>query len=243
MRLAVLGGVLGLALVVVAAIALSIYRTHPPEAPEQAKAVPPVYPVNSGGVIVYLVAPAGEPVVLINSGADPEASAILAQLSALGRTPEDVVAIVLNHGSYDHWAGHSHFPNATVYGARTDLELVDHARRIESKTPRMHMRLFGRPPKPHALRSVVASQLLRFGTLEFDCIPVPGVTQGTMAYRWQDFLFVGDTLWRDEDRLSPPPSNWLERRTDLPVILKRLDRHPTPWLATSRHGLLPRDVD
>ncbi|MEO1174860.1 MAG: MBL fold metallo-hydrolase, partial [Myxococcota bacterium] len=226
-----------------AGIMASRYLVSPPEPPESLAAVPPVHPVNAGGVIAFLIAPEGQPVTLINSGNDPKAAALLAKLTELGRKPSDVKAIVLNHGSYDHWAGHSQFPNAVLYAGAEDLELVDHARRIESKAPKLHMRVFGRPGKHRRLRTVVPSGLLRFGSIEIDCIPLPGVTKGSMAYRWQDVLFVGDSLWPVDDRRAPrapPPTPWLEKPKHLPTVLKRLDRHPTRWLATSREGLVSR---
>ncbi len=196
-----------------------------------------VVPVVSGSVVTYLIAPTEGPVVLVNSGDDPTAAAILAELKSMGRSPRDVAAVLLTHGSYDHCAGLEHFPAARVYASSDDLDLIDHVRRIRSSVPRIRMRLFGRPERPRRTRTVLPGEVLRIGPTELECIGLPGVTEGSVAYRWESMIFVGDSFWPGPALPSP---FWLEDEDALRATLPRLDRYDASWLATSRQGFIEK---
>ncbi|MEL6338768.1 MAG: MBL fold metallo-hydrolase [Myxococcota bacterium] len=213
-----------------------------PALPESLSSHRFVHPVAAGDVISYIIAPPEGTVVLVNTGDDPEAAAIRSELERLGRSANDVGAILLTHGSYDHWAGVKRFPRAVVYASAEDLELIDHARRIRSTLPRIRMRLKGRPEKPKTMRSVLSSERLVFGRTVIECVALPGVTKGSTAYRFDDVVFVGDTLWGNGRGFAPPAASWLERPEVVRKVLPRLERYPSIWIATSRHGLVARDT-
>lgn len=233
---------LPLVLVAIVGVLRWLSPIHAPSPPESLNSHLLVHPVASGGVISYVVAPPDGPVILVNTGDDPKAAAIRSELERLGRSANDVGAILLTHGSYDHWAGVKHFPRAVVYASAEDLELVDHARRIRSTWPRIRMRLKGRPEKPKTMRSVLSAERLVFGQMVFECVALPGVTKGSTAYRFDDIVFVGDTLWESDRGFAPPAASWLERPEEVHQVLPRLERYPSSWIATSRHGLVARKM-
>ncbi|MEO0814997.1 MAG: MBL fold metallo-hydrolase, partial [Myxococcota bacterium] len=128
------------------------------------------------------------------------------------------------------------FPKATVYASSDDLNLADHVRRISSALPRLRMRLFGRPERPQRMRTVLPGERITIGSLVFDSLPLPGVTAGSLAYRYDRFVFVGDSLWPTEQGLEPPSGLWLERASELRHSLSRLESWEGDWIATSRGG-------
>ncbi|MEM6732898.1 MAG: MBL fold metallo-hydrolase [Myxococcota bacterium] len=199
-----------------------------------------IVPIVSGTVTSYLLTRASAPLVLVNPGSDPDATQILKHIEQLGRSPDDVRTIIVTHGSTDHAAGIEHFPRATVYASSSDLDLLDHVRRIQAPLPRLRMRIFGRPPRPPRLKTVLSSERLNVGGIVIEAVSLPGVTQGSMAYRFGDTLFVGDSLWQGQDGLEPPPRYWLESSDALDQALERVRTLPTEWIATSRHGLHQR---
>lgn len=231
-------GVFG-ALVFVATVGAALLWTsnRAPSPAGDATARGVVIPIVSGSVVVYLIAPSSGPMVLINSGDDPSAAAILERLEALGRSPREVAAVFMTHGSYDHYAGLERFPNATVYASSDDLDLLDHVRRIRSPIPRIRMRLFGRPDRPSNTRTVIPGERVRVAEVELECIGLPGVTQGSMAYRYEDVIFIGDSLWPGP---ALPSTLWLEDDDALRATLPRLARFDARWLATSRQGFIEK---
>lgn len=220
--------------------ASEIWSLEPPTVPKTLRSVPSIYPVHANGVVGYIISNATSPVVLINPGNEPSAKSIVHELHRIGRNPEEVHAILLTHGSYDHWRGHDRFPNARTYASQSDLQLVDHARNTRAIKPKIKMRIFGRPSRPKHLNTLVPAERLKIGKLEFNCVPVPGVTIGSMAFHFEDTLFVGDTVWHDGSKFGPPPYAWVEHLDALNVSFERIKNHPTTWIATSRHGLVAR---
>lgn len=226
--------------VIVVIVGNTLAPWSPPQLPQPLQRQQRVYPVASGSVISYIIATPGEPVILVNAGSDPEAKAIRQKLDELRRDPSDVAAILLTHGSYDHWRGIAQFPHATIFASADDLRLLSHARRIHSPVPRIRMRVFGRPASPQRMQTLLPSERLVVGSHHFDCIPMTGVTVGSMAFRMGDIVFLGDTLWPSDHGLQIVPASWAERHSDLGRVLPRLEHYPSAWLATSRAGIVAR---
>ena len=61
---------------------------------------------------------------LVDAGMDPDATEIKGALSRMGKTSDDVKAILITHRHNDHVAGAAGFPRAVVYVLEPDLEAV-----------------------------------------------------------------------------------------------------------------------
>lgn len=76
---------------------MGVSRTTPKEV------VPGLYRVNLGFVNIYLlIAKAEKPITIVDTGTPGNAPKILAAIAGLGRTPQDVAAIILTHAHFDH---------------------------------------------------------------------------------------------------------------------------------------------
>ena len=66
--------------------------------------------VDTGGSYAWIVQTEGG-AVLVDAGMDPEATALKAELAAMGLSPDDVHTVLLTHAHGDHTAGLGQFPH------------------------------------------------------------------------------------------------------------------------------------
>src|SRR5512133_57879 len=80
--------------------------------------------VNDGIVAFFVLPAGGSSVALVDCGNDPDAKLILAELARRNARREDVKAIFLTHGHWDHTAGCHQFPEAEVMALAPDVGLA-----------------------------------------------------------------------------------------------------------------------
>lgn len=157
----------------------------------------------------------GAAVTLVDAGYPNDSAALLASIEAVGRRPEDVVAVVLTHAHLDHMGGIPTLVDRFGTTVMTGVEEARHARReyLEQITPAEMLRQCGRWSGLHwvvqTMRAVVPHMRMALtevtgvepGTV-LDIpgglvpVPTPGHTRGHTAYLMPSagVLFSGDTL-------------------------------------------------
>ncbi len=115
---------------------------------------------------------------LIDATLDPEAAAIRAALTRLGKTPEDVRAILFTHGHGDHTRGARAFPMAEVYGLDPDDEPVT--------------------------RRVSDGEVLDLDGTRVEVFALPGHTADSAAYLVHGVLFFGDSAVASSNGMLAP---------------------------------------
>ncbi len=113
---------------------------------------------------------------LVDAGMDPDATEIKSALSRMGKTSDDVKAILITHRHNDHVAGAAGFPQAVVYVLEPDLEAV---RR--------------RPTAPRTTRGLHDGERLDLYGTTVEVYALPGHTAGSAAFLIHGVLFLGDS--------------------------------------------------
>ena len=164
-------------------------------------------------VSCYLVEEAGQ-VTLIDAGVPAYYADLTAELAAMGRTIEDVRALVLTHGHDDHYGFAERL--RAEHGVPVSIHELDVAlARGEAKNPSAGMGEFRLRSLLHYVLWLArhggmrVMSLTEVGTLEpgttldvpgaLRVIPMPGHTPGSVAFHApaHDALFVGDALVTD----------------------------------------------
>ncbi|HEX6501013.1 MAG TPA: MBL fold metallo-hydrolase [Micromonosporaceae bacterium] len=157
----------------------------------------------------------GSAVTLVDAGYPNDVDSLLASIAAVGRRPEDVVAVVLTHAHLDHMGGIPTLVERFGTPVLTGVEEARHARReyLEQITPaqmlRQCTRWRGLRWVAQTIRAVVphmSMALTDVTTVEpgiaLDIpgglvpVPTPGHTRGHTAYLMPSagILYSGDTL-------------------------------------------------
>ena len=197
----------------------------------------------------------GDAVTLIDAGFPRDAGAVLASVAAIGRRPEDVVAVLLTHAHLDHLGG---VPAVVARsGARvvTGAEEARHARReydARVSTPRLlaqAVRPSGLVWVAQTLAAVGAGLWTRLDDVEVApddapidapgalvAVPTPGHTPGHTAFLMPStgVLFTGDAL------VTGHPLCRHDGPQRLPALFSHDDAGVTRALASLRD--VPADV-
>ena len=133
----------------------------------------------------------GNDCVAIDPGGD--AKRVLSRLGELGVS---LRAVILTHGHFDHVGAAGQLAEAT--GCRVFLPAEDTALPPQiTSGPIPYTDLFG------------DGDLMRFGTIELQAILTPGHTPGSSCLKTGNWLFTGDTLFRDSiGRTDLPCGDW-----------------------------------
>ncbi|MDP2313690.1 MAG: MBL fold metallo-hydrolase [Pseudomonadota bacterium] len=193
--LQILAGLLGVAVLVPVATLAYTFRGLEPvvegaELPGGARLV-------RGGISNVFVLPTGTGVALVDCGDDREGEAIRAELARRRLDMDAVEAIFLTHGHRDHLAACSLFPAARVYALEAEVDIVEGRAVARGPVPRRR--------SPATDLGVKVTDVLRdgdtvrLGALVVQAFQVEGHTAGSAAFLADGALYVGDSLFVEDD--------------------------------------------
>ncbi len=180
--------------------------------------------VKDGFVSAGLV-PIGErQVAVVDAGIDVDGKALLAELSRLGFSAEDVKAVLLTHGHSDHIGGIRKFAKAEVMALAAEADVV--AGRSSGGGPIMRFKS-PRPTGVRLSRILQDGEVLPLGSYSVRVFAVPGHTPGSAAYAIGENLFLGDSANQGKDgRLTAAPwvfsASAAQNRKSLVELARRL---------------------
>ncbi|MCG3172222.1 MAG: putative metallo-hydrolase YflN [Myxococcota bacterium] len=190
--------------------------------------------------------------VLIDSGVPRQQSAILANLQAMGRTPDHVKAMCCTHRHLDHcgsFAALQQVVRAPLIAHSWDAPAIEGREPLTSAAP-------GNPLKELVDSLIRFSDNTVFGyvparvdapvhggerlpdTHELEVIHCPGHTPGSVCYfqRARGVLFAGDVLSQRHGRLRPPRSIFTMNREQALESLRPLAELPITAVLTAHGG-------
>lgn len=144
-----------------------------PSAPARARQASAIRVVD-GVVSAYIVPLDATHVALVDCGMDPEAKALLAELTSRGFSADSVQAIFVTHRHGDHVGGCERFPNAKLYA-------------------------FPDGESDPSITTVTDGQVVTLGSVEVTAFGVPGHTPDSGAYLASGVLYLGDAAMLDKD--------------------------------------------
>ena len=129
---------------------------------------------------------------LIDATMDPEATAIRAALTRLGKTSDEVRGILFTHGHGDHTFGAQAFPHADLYLLEPDADLT--AASLWSRLQRM-LRGPGKPRRTglSITRRLSDGEQLDLHGTTVEVFALPGHTRDSAAFLAHGVLFLGDS--------------------------------------------------
>lgn len=228
---------LALLLAVLSAAGVFLARGfQPATGPERVEVAADVVGVKAGRTYAYLVsAPQG--LVLVDTGSDPAAAALLAELGRRGLGPDAVGDILLTSVHPDHAAAVHLFPRATSWIGRDDLGLALRERLPRAPIARIASRLVQRNARLERVRLALPGARLAIAGATFDVVSLPGVTPGSSAFVRDGVAFTGSSLGLDGARLVFP--SWLV--ADAPRNSRAASPRLAAWsfsaIADGRHGV------
>lgn len=155
--------------------------------------------VHTGWSYAWVV-PTATGVVVIDSGADPTGRALTREI---GR--RKVHAVLLTHGHSDTTAGLAAFPGVPVHVTAPDLALIRGEREPRGWMARTFDTMFGPAVTTGPFVTLTDGQELHIDGASFRVTAVPGHTDGSVAYLWDDVLFTGDAVLGGDPLAFPQP--------------------------------------
>ncbi|MBN1401194.1 MAG: MBL fold metallo-hydrolase [Anaerolineae bacterium] len=153
-----------------------------------------VYAVRNGDVNMYVYVADG---ALIAIDAGKSAAHVRKAWARLPLALEDVAAMLLTHGDYDHVGGLALFSQAALYLSAEEGPLVSRGQ------PRFLGRIYN-PELEYPFTPLEDGQVVEVAGIRVQAIATPGHTIGSMSYLVDEqALFVGDTLSLRRGQVAP----------------------------------------
>ena len=134
--------------------------------------IPGLFAVRNGHVNFFLLK-SGEKYIAVDAGEN--IAKTREELTGLGISSDDVIAILLTHSHLDHTGALSVFDNATIY-AGENIKSIKSRSNIINKT-------------------LADGETVEISNVQIQCIFTPGHTADSVCYLIDGkYLFVGDTL-------------------------------------------------
>ncbi|MEQ1503000.1 MAG: MBL fold metallo-hydrolase, partial [Myxococcota bacterium] len=144
--------------------------------------------VQTTGSYAWVI-PSATGVVLVDAGLDPAAKALLHEV---GRRP--IRGILATHGHGDHTGGLAALGDVPVYADPADVALIRGDREPRGWLARAFSAAIGAPTVGGALIPVPDDRELELDGIRVRAVHVPGHTDGSVAWLWDDVLFTGDAV-------------------------------------------------
>lgn len=164
------------------------------------------YPVATGQVTenVYAIKVKDVNMFIYNEGeytiaidAAYPGGALQAEFNRLPIEPASVTHLFLTHTDIDHTSGLDLFPNAQIYLARAEEQMID------GTTSRM-LGFYHNPKIARPFTLLDDSEVVSVGSIKVRAMATPGHTPGSMAFLVNDrVLFSGDTLRLQNGHVLP----------------------------------------
>ncbi len=159
------------------------YETDKMNTLESGEIIPGVYAVKNDYANFYLIQ-SDHGYIAIDAGLDQKASR--RELEKLHINPEKVTAILLTHSDFDHTASIALFPNAAIYLAKEEEQMVN------GQTKRQF--IFSNK-LDRSYQTLENEEIVLFDNLQIQGFLTPGHTPGSMSYLVNGkYLFTGDIL-------------------------------------------------
>jgi len=179
-------------------------------------------------------------VLLVDAGSDPAGTALLGELATHNLAVDNVSAVLLTHGHFDHRAALHLFPHAKVIVAGDDAALARGETLPRAALPRLMQRVYPEsPPPPQNFDMPLPGSQLRVCEQDIDVVALPGHTPGSLAYRIGDTLFAGDAVHLTDDSVAGPQWVWSDNAEHGSAVLTRLRDLPFVGIATGHDGYAP----
>ncbi len=203
----------------------------PPSQGERVRGPHGIVGVQSGGAYVWVV-PVDDGVVLVDAGLDPQATPVVVELGQ-----RDVLAVLLTHAHGEQIAGLATVTGAPVYVGEADMPLVRGEAVPKGWLARWFWALVDRPEPPEDLRPVADGSDLEIGGATFHAVHVPGHTDGSVAWLFEDVLFAGGALLANNPpRLLPGPL--ADDEAEAKESLDKLLPLGFDWIADAQTGVV-----
>lgn len=184
------------------------------------------------GSIAWII-PTATGVVLIDAGGSADSQNLQAEIG--DRT---VHAILLTHGHFDHTAGARNYPTTEIIAGPGESGLVSGTQPAGGWMARMSKPLMGEPDyTPPVLREFIDGEIIEIDGETITAIHVPGHTNGSAAYLWNDVLFVGDTVVGRDGYVSELPKPLYDDYAQVPASVAKLGSLDFEVIADGHVGL------
>ncbi|MFK7931292.1 MAG: MBL fold metallo-hydrolase [Myxococcota bacterium] len=194
--------------------------------------------IDTGGSYAWIVrTPTGA--ALVDTGMDPEASALKAELANMGLTADDVHTVLLTHGHYDHSGGASQFPRATVVHGPGEGPLLRGEAVKLGWMAGLFSSIRGAVTLPSEVVEAADGQILDVDGITFQVISTPGHTMGSASYLGGGVLFSGDTLVSHGTTVKMLPGAFTSDAALLKRSVHRLSPLDAEWMADGHGGKTP----
>jgi glyoxylase-like metal-dependent hydrolase (beta-lactamase superfamily II) len=156
--------------------------------------------VQTQGSYAWVV-PTPTGVVVVDAGLDPKAAALKHEIG--GRK---VHAVLVTHGHGDHVGGLAELGEVPVYAAGPDIALAKGERQPRGFMARAFSAIFGQVPGTVSWQEATGGHELRIDGQRFHVVSIPGHTDGSLAYLWEDVIFTGDAVLGGDPLALAPTS-------------------------------------
>ena len=212
-----------------------VYSKLPRSGDPRIEAALTVVGVDTGGSYAWVLKTA-HGAALVDCGADPQGSALLSELSKQGLKAADVHTVLLTHGHRDHWAACSLFAQARVYLGPGEAAYLRGEKKYGSLAS-LGEHLFTGLTLPSSLTELKGDETLDLDGEAVRVIAVPGHTQGSVVFLWNDLLFTGDALVGHGKGVSTAPSFFSDDSGQARASLEKLIALPFTRIADGHTGL------